>query len=424
MTVDPQAIRAERHLKIGTVIQRGAGAIIERWRHRAVEEQPQARRVHEDALLDHLPALLKEIGRSLSASEPDRTLAHKAPAREHGTQRWQAGWSVAEVVRDYQILRLVLLDYLEDAMARPLTGREVMAIGLVLDEAIAASVKAYVTYREESALREEREQAERSRAADAKILRHQAEAWREASRRKDEFLAVLGHELRNPLAPIRNALQILHLKGDDAKTRSWVEEIFDRQLTLMTRLIDELLDASRIGRGKVLLEKRRLDLAAAVSTVAEDYRGAAEAAGLTLDVRTPDGPVWVEGDPTRLTQIVGNLLHNACKFTDPGGRVYLELETEGNPGRAVLRVRDTGIGIEPAALPYVFDAFSQAEESIARSRGGLGLGLALVKGLVELHGGAVAAESAGPGCGAEFSFWVPLIEAKRRGPERRSRPRK
>jgi signal transduction histidine kinase len=249
----------------------------------------------------------------------------------------------------------------------------------------------------------------RVRERTAELARANA-ALAEADRRKDDFLAMLGHELRNPLAPIRNALHLLRLRGSDPETLSWTQDILDRQIRHMTRLVDDLLDASRIARNKVQLRKERLDLAALVRSTAEDHRPGLEQANLTLGLELCSGTVWVEGDPTRLAQVLGNLLANAGKFTDAGGRVTVRLRHEETLRRAVASVTDTGIGIEQGMLDKVFETFAQADRSIDRSRGGLGLGLALVKGLVELHGGGVAVTSAGLGCGAEFSFWVPLAE--------------
>lgn len=239
-------------------------------------------------------------------------------------------------------------------------------------------------------------------------LRRRAEQLAEADRRKNEFLAMLGHELRNPLAPIRNAVQLLRLRGNDPSTVAWAGQVADRQVTHLVRLVDDLLDVSRISRGKVRLQRGRLDLAEVVRATAEDHRGHLRDSGLTLELDVPPGPVWVHGDPTRLSQVLGNLLHNAAKFTDAGGRVAVRLAEEPELGRATVRVQDTGIGIEPEMLSRVFETFTQADRSMERSRGGLGLGLALVKGLVQLHGGEVEAFSAGPGQGAEFLFRLPL----------------
>ncbi len=249
-----------------------------------------------------------------------------------------------------------------------------------------------------------RAEAERHRLEEG--LRRRNEQLAEADRRKDDFLALLGHELRNPLAPIRNAVTLLSMRPGDQAVVAQARAMIDRQATQMTRLVDELLDASRIARGKVQLRRERLDLAALVRAVADDHRAEVEASGLTLAVEVPGAPLFVHGDGARLAQVVGNLLHNASKFTDPGGRVTVRLAAEG--GQADLRVEDTGVGIAPEALPKLFEVFSQVDATLARSKGGLGLGLSVVKGLVELHGGRVRAASDGPGLGAAFTAWVPL----------------
>jgi signal transduction histidine kinase len=199
----------------------------------------------------------------------------------------------------------------------------------------------------------------------------------EGDRRKDEFLAMLAHELRNPLAPIRNAVQIMRLKGLTDPPLVQARDIIDRQVGHMARLIDDLLDVSRLSRGKILLRKERLDLVQLVRSVTEDYRSLLEAAGLRFEVRLPEAPLVLRGDPTRLAQVVGNVLHNANKFTDAGGAVCLAVDCEG--GGAVIRVRDTGIGIDPEFLARLFEPMVQADRSLDRARGGLGLGLALVK---------------------------------------------
>ncbi len=239
------------------------------------------------------------------------------------------------------------------------------------------------------------------------------EALREADRRKDEFLAMLAHELRNPLAPIRNAVGVLKLVGSTDGQAGRARGMIERQVAHLARLVDDLLDVSRISRGKILLRKERADLVALVRAAIEDHRPLLENAGLTLLVELPDRPLWVLGDPTRLSQVVGNLLHNANKFTDAGGTVVVRLEAgPDDEGVAVLTVRDTGIGLEAAMLDRLFEPFSQADRSLDRSRGGLGLGLALVKGLVDLHGGRIQASSAGIGQGAEFVVRLPLDQTE------------
>jgi len=231
---------------------------------------------------------------------------------------------------------------------------------------------------------------------------------RQADLHKDAFLAMLAHELRNPLAPLRNAAQVLRLR-DDPVTVQWASDLVDRQVEHLTRLIADLLDTSKLTHGKVRLQCQRLDLVSLVRTTAEDHRAELERAGLTLQFDLPArGAVSIRGDPTRLAQVLGNLLHNAGKFTDAPGQVTVRLaRTES---RAVVSVEDTGVGIEPALLPRVFDALTQADNSLDRTEGGLGLGLAVVKGLVELHGGGVSVHSAGPRHGARFDFWLPIEE--------------
>jgi PAS domain S-box-containing protein len=233
-----------------------------------------------------------------------------------------------------------------------------------------------------------------------------------ANRAKDEFIAVLAHELRNPLAPVLNALHLLRLAGADRHTAEQARAMIERQVRHLTRLVDDLLEVSRLSRGKTRLRKERLDLARLVRTTAEDRRRTVEQAGLGFTVAVPETPVWVRGDATRLAQVLGNLLENAVKFTDRGGRVSVQLAPAEEGGRrlAVLRVRDTGVGIEPELLPRLFEPFRQADQSLERAAGGLGLGLALVKGLTELHGGEVQALSPGEGRGAEFVVRLPAEE--------------
>lgn len=226
-----------------------------------------------------------------------------------------------------------------------------------------------------------------------------------ADRRKDEFLATLSHELRNPLAPMRSALDVLKMKfagvADDR-----VLSIFDRQLRHLTRLVDDLMEVSRITEGRMQLQQEKVDLVALVRSAAQDVGMIMQAAGHTLDLALPPHPVIVNGDATRLVQVVLNLLTNAAKYTPDGGAINLALECE--QGDAVVRVRDNGIGIPAGALASVFDMFSQLEPALDRAKGGLGIGLALVRGLVALHGGTVSAASAGPGRGSEFTMRLPL----------------
>ncbi len=237
----------------------------------------------------------------------------------------------------------------------------------------------------------------------------QEQALRDADRRKDEFLATLAHELRNPLAPIRTGLQVVRLSRDDPATADRVLGVMERQLGHMVHLIDDLLDVSRITRGRLRLRRERVELAAVVGTAVEASRPAVEAAGHRLGVALPPAPVWLDADPTRLTQVLANLLTNAAKYTDPGGDITLTARRDG-AGVAVA-VRDTGIGLAAEHLPGLFEMFSQVAPAHDRAQGGLGIGLALVKGLVEMHGGTVEARSEGPGKGSEFVVRLPTADA-------------
>lgn len=232
----------------------------------------------------------------------------------------------------------------------------------------------------------------------------------EADRRKDEFLALLAHELRNPLAPLRNGLQVMRLAPDDREAVRSSREIMDRQLTHMVRLIDDLLDVCRISQNKMDLRRSRVLLADVVVSAVEATRPLIEAAGHELTISLPTEPVFLDADLTRLAQVFSNLLTNSAKYTERGGRIWLSAESLD--GEAVVSVRDTGIGIPADDLPHIFDMFSQVDRSIERSTGGLGIGLALVKGLVEMHGGTVTVESGSQGGGSTFTVRLPVLESR------------
>jgi PAS domain S-box-containing protein len=231
-------------------------------------------------------------------------------------------------------------------------------------------------------------------------------ALQENDRRKDEFLAMLAHELRNPLAPITNSVQVLNLLGPRDGRMQYARDTIDRQVRHLSRLVDDLLDVSRLSTGKVKLRKERVELAAVLARAVETSRPLIDARRHQLTVAVPDGPVWVDADVTRLAQVVSNLLNNAAKYTEEGGRIALAVGREG--GEAVLRVRDSGAGIPADMLTQVFDLFVQVERGLDRAQGGLGIGLTLVRSLAEMHGGRVTAHSAGPGRGSEFVVRLPL----------------
>jgi PAS domain S-box-containing protein len=231
-------------------------------------------------------------------------------------------------------------------------------------------------------------------------------ALREANRRKDEFLGMLSHELRNPLAPIRNSLYILGRAAPGGEQARRALQVIERQVQHTTRLVDDLLDVTRISRGKVRMQRERLDLVELARGTMEDHRALFVKNGITLEARHPRDPILVYADPSRVAQVIGNLLQNAVKFTPRGGRTTISVERD--EGFGVVTVRDTGVGIAPDVLSRLFEPFVQAERTLARSAGGLGLGLALVKGLVELQGGSVSAHSEGIGRGATLVVRLPL----------------
>ncbi|HMM74837.1 MAG TPA: ATP-binding protein [Gammaproteobacteria bacterium] len=243
--------------------------------------------------------------------------------------------------------------------------------------------------------------------AENRERRRAERALREADRRKSEFLAMLAHELRNPLAPIRNGMEILRrLRGEDRQVKP-VTDMMQRQIAHMERLVDDLLDVSRISRGTIELRRETIELAAVIHRAVEAVQPLCERIAHELTVTLPPQPIHLHADPVRLAQVVGNLLNNACKFSEKGGRIRLSAERDGK--QVLIRVQDSGIGIAGPQLARIFEMFTQIETSLERSRDGLGLGLTLVKRLVELHDGTVEARSAGLGRGSEFLVRLPML---------------
>ncbi|HEX9940388.1 MAG TPA: MEDS domain-containing protein [Thermoanaerobaculia bacterium] len=260
-------------------------------------------------------------------------------------------------------------------------------------------------------------QIQRTRTNEQKLedvsqrLSQQRAALERADRAKDELLSMLAHELRNPLGTISNALQVLRLKGEGDETWKRAIDAAERQVLHQAMLIDDLLEASRVTRGQVELQCEGLDLGELVRDTVTGYQESFAKAGRTLDLDLNGEPLLVRGDRLRLSQALSNLLDNAAKFTGPGGRISVRAARGAEGKRAEVTVRDNGAGIEPEELPYVFEVFTQGDHSLDRALGGLGVGLAVVKGLVEMHGGEVVARSEGPGKGSEFTFRLPLEPA-------------
>jgi signal transduction histidine kinase len=287
----------------------------------------------------------------------------------------------------------------------------------VVPEILRAKVSVFADlYRKTRALEAlnrdlERRVSERTAELEAAAARLTAsEAMlREADRRKDEFLAVLGHELRNPLAPVRNAARHLKVRGPGEPEFRWNLDVIDRQVDHLTRLIDDLLDVARISRGTLELRRESVTLSAVVDSAIESSRPSIDRQGHHLEVVLPPEAVDLFADPIRLSQVLMNLLNNAAKYTPPGGRIELVAEREA--GGVVIRVRDNGVGIPPEKLSTLFQMFVQLDDARGRTDRGLGIGLALARHLVELHGGAIEVESAGPGSGSEFRVRLPVVQA-------------
>lgn len=343
-----------------------------------------------------------------------------APTYEDGLAALRAGRHDA-VLLDYRLGGRTGIELLREARDRErkvpvilLTGKgqretalEALSLGVsdYLEKAglSPALLERVILY----AVRQRRQAAEledkvRERTAE---LARANDALRDEARRKNDFIAMLAHELRNPLAPIRNALEIMRLTGHDAESVERSRAMLERQVGQMVRLIDDLLDVSRITTGKLRVQPEATSLGAVIEAAVEISRPALEKAGLRFTLTLPPAPVPLVGDRVRLAQVFSNLLNNAAKYTPEGGAVALVAEAAD---RAVeVRVRDTGVGIPADVLPKVFDLFTQVDRSLNRSQGGLGIGLALVYRLVELHGGAVSVRSDGPGRGAEFTVRLP-----------------
>jgi signal transduction histidine kinase len=340
-----------------------------------------------------------DFGRTLARSPPDLVLAAYSLPDFHGL-------AALDLVRG--LCPEVPFIFVSGAIGEELVIEALRkgATDYVLETRLEHLAPAVVRALRQVEERVERRRAQRALRESEERYRALAEELAEVARRKDEFLAMLSHELRNPLAAIRNGLEILRLCDPSDPVLNETRQTVERQVRHLSRLADDLLDVFGISHGKLALRVERLDLAPLVRRVVRGYDGAAHDAGLALVLELPREPIWVVADPVRLAQVVNHLLHNAVKFTGADGKVTVRLESSG--GQAVLSVRDTGIGIGPEDLPHACDDFAQFEPGYDRRRGGLGLGLALVKGIVELHGGTVRVTSGGRGAGVEVTVSVPL----------------
>ncbi|MDE1895927.1 MAG: response regulator [Rhodospirillales bacterium] len=312
------------------------------------------------------------------------------------------GFELAELMRGNDRTRRIPIIFLTAGAAdaqRRFRGYEAGAVDFIYKpiEADILRSKADVFFE----LHRQRQQLADQRDA----LEAQAQALQQADRRKDEFLATLAHELRNPLAPLRHGLDLLQ-SNHEASKNAEILGVMDRQLFHLVRLIDDLLDVSRITQGKIVLRKERLELLTFIRSALETSRPLIEAAGHELTLELPETTLWLEADLTRLAQIISNLLNNAVKYTPDGGHIRLSVKADGQ--QAVISVADNGVGIPQHMLASVFELFAQVDQHLERAKGGLGIGLALVQQLVVLHGGKVIVESEGCGKGSTFTLTVPL----------------
>jgi len=383
--------------------------ILARWRDEVRRDPEQAAVIHkigDEELEDHLPGLTDMVIKLLRG-EPTETQSLEEDAAQHGHQRRRIGFSIVPLLREFQILRRILTDMLQEIIGANASAEEVergrKLIIDTIDSSTNASVLQFILAAEE----------ERNSA--------QGEA-RELHQQRDRFLATLSHELRNQVSPILLSTQLLKdLKPSDLRMEKAIERI-ERQARHQAILIDDLLEMSRFRYGKLQLKREDLDLRVSVQQTVETFQSDFQVKQLKIEVELPEAPLFAYADETRIVQVLTNLLSNAMKFTPPSGTITVGLASQGDS--AVLTVRDTGIGIDPETLPELFTMFFQTNEPAKTVKTGLGVGLALVKVLVELHGGTVNAHSEGKGKGAEFTVRLPMALAANMPERARSQGRR
>lgn len=358
-------------------------------------EVPAASTVDTEVLRDHLHILLEQVVIALSPRAPEDPPYRLTTSERHGGERaLLESYSLGEVLQEYSILRRTVLEVLEEG--RPMSLVERAIINDALEQALIGASTQYALVQRKV----DQEHVEQARAETAALLQE--------DQHKNQFLAWLGHELRTPLSAISTSLYILNqLELQDNRANRQLATI-SRQTRFLSRLAEDLLDLSRISRATLELRPERVDLRVPVTDAAEASRPQLQERKHQFDCVLPETPLWVDGDRVRLVQVVTNLLNNAARYAPEGGLVRLSLEQEGK--HAVVRVTDTGIGIEPSLLPRIFDPFVQVDSANPQAKQGVGIGLALVQRLVEMHGGTVTAHSAGLGQGAEFVIRLPLLE--------------
>ncbi|HUQ97896.1 MAG TPA: response regulator [Gemmatimonadaceae bacterium] len=331
------------------------------------------------------------------------------------------GYELAAMIRQHPRFQQTAIIFVSAVMVNDLDrlrGYECGAVDYVpvpvVPEILRAKVSVFADlYRKTRALERLNNDLEERVTERTSALEATTAALQDADRRKDEFLAMLAHELRNPLAPIRTAVQLLRLKELDPPQRARARDVIERQVEHLVTLIDDLLDVSRITRGMITLQREPVLVGAIVARAVETARPAIDAQRHELTLELADELITVDGDKTRLVQVLANILHNASKFTDPGGRIHLKVAREG--AQVAISISDNGIGISPELMPKVFELFTQVHSKSERAQGGLGIGLALVRRLTEMHGGTVTVRSDGLGLGAEFTVRIPTLGAEKVG---------
>lgn len=387
MSVDPQVLRTASFAEIGAVISQNVEILIDRWQQRTVIEQPEVAVAHRRELQDQLPSFLHAMGQALTETQVHDQVRPCLLAAEHGEQRWRAGWRLSEVIRDYQILRLVIHERLQIELNRALDVREAMAVGLVLDEAITAAVVSYVTYQEQH-------------------IRSTEEALDSANRAKREFLANMSHEIRTPMTAILGFTDILRESVSHPDHVDAVQTI-KRNGEYLLEIVNDILDLSKIEAGKLEVERTLCSPVQLANEVVALIQVAARAKGLTLEV-VEQGPIpaTISTDSLRLRQVLINLVGNAVKFTDRGSVRLVLQETASPVPQLEFSVADTGIGMTAEQIQHVFDPFVQPDHSAERRRTGTGLGLTISKKLIEILGGTIDVESE-PGRGSIFRVRLP-----------------
>jgi PAS domain S-box-containing protein len=399
----------ERFTKIQFVEERNVGRV---WSFRDITKRKRA----EEELRQQrewFQVTLSSIGDAVITTDTQGKVTFLNPVGEMMT-----GWNLAEAFgQPLEKVFTIINEETREAARNPVEKvlREGTVVGLANHTALI-SKDGMETSIEDSAAPIRDAAGEISGAVmvfhDVTERRRAERAMKEADKRKDEFIATLAHELRNPLAPIRSGLEILNLAGNDSVMAETARSMMDQALNQMVRLVDDLLDASRITTGKLQLRKERVELAAVVQSVVDTSRQMIDEQGHKLTVNLPAAPILLDADPTRLAQVFSNLLNNATKYSEAGGQIALSAETAGD--QVIVRVTDKGIGIPAGHLGRIFEIFAQVDTALERSQGGLGIGLSLAKGVVEMHGGTVEARSDGLGMGSEFIVRLPITGAERR----------